>query len=291
MDHQQLEQAEKHIKNAWVAGAVSAILTFIYSMIGAFNDEFRYTYGLDTWSLLDVALIAGLAYGVYRKKRYCALGLLIYFIASKFIMAASTGQFTGGFLSMLFAYFFFQGTRAAFQVHRHRIEQGEVEKAVRKKGIGYYAGISLGAFIIVICASLIIIGSFSPEIEVIPGKQLNKKYLNFIWEQGIVDRAEEVQYWYSDGFLDFKTGFYLFTDKKVVMYNESWEEPLISVPYSDILDIEFLPDASFIEDSRITLTLKDHTIVYFPVSSDNGGDIKYYERLLEIWSLYTSNIP
>ena len=287
MDDQQLDQAEKHVKRAWIAGAVSGALTLVFSLIGTYNDDFRYKYGFDSWSLVDVALIAGLTYGIYRKNRFSALGLLIYFVGSKLVMAASTGQFTGGFLSLLFAYFFFQGTKATFQIRKHLIETGEIIKEKRKRGVGYYIGISLGSVFIIVIGSLMVIGFFSPEIEVIPGKQINKKYLNFVWEQGIVDRSEEIQYWYSDGFGDFKNGFYLFTNKKVVVYSKDWEEPAIIVPYTQIVDVEFEQDPSFYEDSRITLVLNDSSTVFFPVSSENGGDEKYYERLVEIWNSYS----
>ncbi len=287
MNDQQLEQAEKHIKRAWIAGAVSGTLTLVFSLIGTYNDDFRYKYGIDNWSLLDVAIIVGLTYGIYRKNRFSALALLIYFVGSKLILVASTGQFSGGFLSLLFAWFFFQGAKATFQIHKHLIETGEIIKEKRKRGFGYYFGISFGFVIILLIGSLIVIGIFSPEIEVIPGKQINKKYLNFVWEQGIVDRSEEIQYWYSDAIGDFKNGFYLFTNKKVVVSSKEWEEPAIIVPYSQIVNIEFKQDPSFFEDSQMTLVLDDSSTVFFPVSSENGGDKKYYERLVEIWNSYS----
>lgn len=277
----QLQQAKKHVKNAWIAGAISASLTLILSLLGVYIDEIRIEYGYDTWSLFDAALIAGLTYGIYRNNRFCALGLLVYFIVSNFGMAISTGQIPG-LLSLLFVYFFFQGTRATFKIHKHKIENGEIIKG--KKGLGYYFGISLVGLIFLGIGALLVIGYFSPEIEVIPGKQVNKKYLNFVREQGIVDHSEDIQYWYSDAYGDFKYGFYFFTNKKVVVYSKKWEEPAMIIPYSQIADIEFEQDTSFFEDSRITLILMDSSSVYFPVSSENGGDKKYYDRLVQMWN-------
>lgn len=74
-----------------------------------------------------------------------------------------------------------------------------------------------------------------------------------------------------------------------MVYSKDWEEPLISVPLSDILNIEFEEDPSFIEDSRITLLLNDETTVFFPVSSENGGDKKFYTRLREVWNTYNGS--
>lgn len=284
MNEQQLERAEKHIKYAWIAGTISATITFLFSMVGAFNDEFRIQYGLDTWSLIDVALIAGLAYGVYRKNRFCALGLLIYFVLSKFILAATSGQFAGGVVSLLFAYFYFQGTRATFQMHKHLVKSGEIVLKKGERGLGFYVSVFFGTLVVLSVVFLIVLGATSPDIEVIPGKQVDKEYLDFVWDQGIVDPSEEIQFWYSDAFSDFTDGFYLFTDKKVVIYSSAWSEPAIIIPYSQIVDIEFEQDPSFIEDSRITLVLVDNSTVYFPVSSENGGDYKFHERLVEVWN-------
>ncbi len=284
MNNIQLEQAEKHIRNAWIVGAISTTITLLFSFIGAYNEDIRFKYGLDTWSLIDVALMAGLTYGIYKKKRFAALIFLIYFLLSKFIMAASTGQFTGGAMSLIFAYFLFQGTRSSFQLHRHLIDTGEIVKDDRKKGVWYYVNASVIGLIVIIVIVLMVIGNNSPDIEVVPGKQLNKEYIDFIRNEGIIDKSENVKYWYSDGFTDFKDGFYFFTDKRVVVYSQEWDEPAIIIPYSEIVRIEFEQDPSFLEDSRITLELIDNTSVYFPISSENGGDEKYYSSLLETWN-------
>lgn len=286
MDSQQLEQTEKQIKQAWIAGSISAVITFIYSLLGAYNESIRLEYGVDTWTLIDVALLAGLSYGIYKKSRFCALSLLIYFIASKFILMASTGQFTGGVVSLVFAYFFFQGTLATFKYHKHLKEASNDETKQRNKGFGYYFGVSLGSLLVLLFIVLMVIGSISPEIEVIPGKQVNEEYIKFVYDEDILSENEEIQFWYSDAVLDFKEGFYFFTDKKVVVYSQQWQNPLISIPFSEITYIEFAQDPSFFEDSRITLTLIDDSIIFFPVSSDNSGDERFYGRLFELWQLY-----
>ena len=167
-DNINIPQLEKHIKNAWIAGATSAIITFIFSLVGAYNDDIRYEYGFDTWSLLDVALIAGLTYGIYKKSRFSALAMLIYFVVSKFAMAASTGEFTGGFLSLVFAYFYFQGTKASFQLHKYKLNYEEENEKGISRGFGFYFGVTMSVIIILVFGCLVVIGTMSPEVEVIP---------------------------------------------------------------------------------------------------------------------------
>lgn len=284
LENNQLVQIEKHIKNAWIAGIFSAVITFIYSIIGSFNEAVRFEYGIDMWSLLDVALVLGLTYGVYKKNRYSALGLLIYFVVSKIIMVATTGQFSGGIVSLLFIYFYFQGTKATFQLHKLLLETRELNGENKESKKRSYLSIILISIVAVVLILLIVIGVMSPEVEVIPGRQVNKEYVSFIREEGLIHQNEKIQYFYSDAVIDFKDGFYLITDEKVIVYCQDWEEPSIAVPYYQIIDIEFESDPSFINDSKITLFLDDDSTVFFPVSSEYGGDTKFYDRLVELWN-------
>lgn len=284
MDNQQLATAHNNIKNAWIAGVFSASITLIFSILGAISEDFRFKYGFDLWTLLDAALIAGLAYGIYRKNRYCAVILFVYFVISKIGGVISTGQFTGAFMAIVIAYFYFQGAKATFQIHKHKSENQEISQTVKSRGIGFYIALFFGSIISIIFIFLLIIGSIAPELEVLPGKQINKKYLNFIRDQGIVDYSEKIHYWYSNGMFDFKEGFYFFTDEKVVVYCKDWEEPAIITPYSDIIDIQFFRDSSFLEDSEIDLLLKDSSTVFFPVSSDNDGDLRFKNKLIQVWN-------
>jgi len=281
MDEQALRHAERHIKNAWIAGIISAAVTFIFSAIGAFSQTVQFKYGFDTWALIDVALIAGLTFGIYKKSRFCALSLLIYFVLSKVAMAAYIGKFTHGIGALLFGYFFFQGTRATFQIHKHLVETGQKHK--KKRGTIFYLGAGILGLIIIAVGYLMILGSLSPPTEVIPGNLLNKKYSTFIREQILIEHGDEIIYWYSDGFSDFKSGFYFFTKEKVIVFCKDWEDPAIIMPFTIIEDIKFEYNPSFFEDSRIILMLNKDTEVYFPVSSEKGGDKKFYNALTKMW--------
>ncbi|MBK8794754.1 MAG: hypothetical protein IPN59_16925 [Holophaga sp.] len=112
-----LEAALKKIKTAAIAGAISAGMTLVFVLISVLITPFFKM----TWaSLVDVALIAGLSYGVYRKSRVSALALLCYFVYAKiyffFIdpLYASAGLITGA----IFIYFFYQGVIGCIQYSR-----------------------------------------------------------------------------------------------------------------------------------------------------------------------------
>lgn len=278
----QVMKEEKHIRNAWITGTISAILTFIVSMIGAYSENVRMQYGCDTWTLLDVALIAGLTYGIYRRNRYCALGMLIYYLTCKFIAAASTGKFTGGIMAIIFAYFFFQGTRASFKLHKYMHKE---EAQVLKNGRSwkFYTFIGFLTIILIPILILVVMAALGPDTEVVPGKMLNVKYVNFIRGNKLIEPTEQIEYWYSDALVDFRNGFYVLTDRKVLLYCKDWEKKSITVPFSSISDIQFQKETSFFEVSRITIFLSDGSTVFFPVSNENNGDEKFFKRMRQMW--------
>jgi len=59
----------------WVAGVIAGFFTTFCVMTGCF--------GLNKYYIVDVAILFGLTYGVYRRSRTCAVLLLAYDVASQ----------------------------------------------------------------------------------------------------------------------------------------------------------------------------------------------------------------
>ena len=110
----------KKIKHGWVAALFSAGVTLVVTLIAMSGTEIL---GFSAWELFDVALILGLAFGIYKKSRTCAVLMLIYFIASKVLIMAETGKPTGIPMALVFAYFFWQGVSGTFAYHKLKKHQ------------------------------------------------------------------------------------------------------------------------------------------------------------------------
>jgi len=110
-----LQKAENAIKGAWIAGIISGSITLFVTILAIVGVRI---FNFSAWTLLDVILVFGLAYGIYRKNRACAVILFIYFILSKIYMIIALGAVTGLPVAILFAYFFFQGIRGTFAYHK-----------------------------------------------------------------------------------------------------------------------------------------------------------------------------
>jgi hypothetical protein len=280
MEDRDLTKLHKHIRNAWIAGCISASITLLVSVLSIYFPDITKTTGIDAWSIVDAMLVAGLSYGIYRESRFCAAGLLVYFIIAKIIMAIDTQNFQGVAQGLVFIYFFFQGAVSTFQLRKYKVETGMAREASHRKL--YYAlggvGGALGAAFIV----LFVAAALGPEDEVIPGRQLKARYAREIEELGLLDKNEELAYFYSDAFYSIRNGLYFFTDRKVVLYNEDWEKAKIIVPYNAIVNIE-LVDGPKAEKRRINIYQRPNTVLSIPLPDKGSGYRQYYDLLVRNW--------
>jgi hypothetical protein len=106
---------EKHVGRAWTAATIQAGLTLILGLLAAFG-VFS-APGFDAWIIVDAAILGGLAYGVWRRSRVCALLLLLYSVANE-IYAAFDESAHFSIWRLIFIYFYFRGTIQLFREHR-----------------------------------------------------------------------------------------------------------------------------------------------------------------------------
>ena len=105
-----IKDAERAVKDASFFGllalSISLILTLVYSSGAGFAH-------VSFWNWLDLVLLAGFSWGIYKQNRYAAMGMLIYFIGSKLFFWASEQALIGVPVAAVIAYFFWRGYRGA----------------------------------------------------------------------------------------------------------------------------------------------------------------------------------
>jgi len=109
------EDIRKKIKSAWVAAAISGSITLVVTLVAMSGTDIL---GFSAWELIDVGLIFGLAFGIYKKSRACAVVMLTYFVISKIILMVQSGKPSGVVLSIIFIYYFWQGVSGTFAYHK-----------------------------------------------------------------------------------------------------------------------------------------------------------------------------
>lgn len=110
------EDVEKRITRAWVAGAISGSFTLLFTVLAVSGAS--QLGGMNVWSFLDVVLIFGLTFGIYKKSRTCAVLMFLYYAGSKALLFMENGAAgTGLGLGIIFIIFFGMGIAGTFQYH------------------------------------------------------------------------------------------------------------------------------------------------------------------------------
>lgn len=107
-----MEKAERNIKIAVIAGAISGAVTLIFALTGAL--------GFTKWSLIDAFIAFGLTFGIYKKSRVCAVALFAYWLGGKILTMVIQPDLIVPSLvgAILFGIFFFRGIQGTFAYHR-----------------------------------------------------------------------------------------------------------------------------------------------------------------------------
>ncbi len=103
------------IKGAWIAGCISGGITLGAVLLSLAGTSIL---GFSAWQMLDVAIIFGLAFGIYKKSRTCAVIMLVYFIANRIFMMIEVGKPVGIVLGLVFAYYFVRGVIGTFEYQK-----------------------------------------------------------------------------------------------------------------------------------------------------------------------------
>ena len=114
-----LETAERYIKNAWIAGIISLVLTGLFAI---FSEPYFW---------LDFVFAGVLIFGVYKKNVISAVTLLVYFVISK-IYQFSTGEFNifALIISIIFINYFFLGALGVIKYRKIKKHKGSTIKGI-----------------------------------------------------------------------------------------------------------------------------------------------------------------
>jgi hypothetical protein len=106
-----LKEAEAQIKLAWQAGIVYGTLSLIVVLLSLAGYDF--TGLIDASGLIDVCLIFGLSFGIYKKSRVAAVIMLVYFAFNQAWIIIEIKRFPG-LISWIFLILFLRGVQGTF---------------------------------------------------------------------------------------------------------------------------------------------------------------------------------
>ena len=113
-DSRKLLEAKEDVKRAMSASAIVAGLDLLLAILSLFGVKIL---GADLWILLDVVVVGGLAYGIYRFSRTCAVLMCVYYLLLCILFWRTMGL-GAVVVRAVFLYFFCRGAQATFEYHK-----------------------------------------------------------------------------------------------------------------------------------------------------------------------------
>jgi hypothetical protein len=105
--------AERMVVGGWLAAAIAGLTTLVFALASSF--------GLNHYNLVDAALLLGLAYGISRRSRTCAVLALAYHILNRAMLysARDVPPITT-VITLIFAALYVLGVIGTFVHHARR---------------------------------------------------------------------------------------------------------------------------------------------------------------------------
>ncbi|MFS0612127.1 hypothetical protein [Lederbergia ruris] len=136
MAHGKIEQDVK-------MAALIAIIMSILTIISVIISKIWGLLSISWWSLMDVILLLGLAYGIYKKSRICAVLLFILFVLNQIILFIDMGTVITLPIAIVFGYLLLKGVQATFIYHKKKGPNNTEKKVVEG---GWYKRFDLLSF-------------------------------------------------------------------------------------------------------------------------------------------------
>jgi len=280
-----MEKATSAIKNAWIAGAISGVLTMIVALIGAF--------GYDLWNLIDAFLILGLSFGIYKKNRACAVILFVYWIGGKILqivelgVQGQVGSSIGTLpIAIIFGYYFFQGIRGTFAYRRivkeetkeEKIESESINKKSKRKPFLISCGVA-AAVVVAIAVGLIIWFASGPQGGVLMSNEMEEYALEYIEQHNLLNDTESlIAYYDVTVSLDGSEAAILTTER--VIYHKDGRT--VSIDLKDVDDVQHRYDN--ISGDIIEVRSKSGMRLKIEIAPWNNGE-SFYNALMDAWKI------
>ncbi|TNE57926.1 MAG: hypothetical protein EP340_07075 [Alphaproteobacteria bacterium] len=277
------EEAIKASRNGAIAALISATLTFAIMVIATqSNVSEELAYFNDPWLLTDVGLLVILAIFVWRRSRVASVLLLAYFLISQILVRFETGNVRGVYLSLIFVYFYIKAIQGAFAFHRISRDEDPDYKAMRLWHLIVGGPVAVAVFGVLV---LVLGGSFGifPATYVQAGDELSQKNIDVLMANNIIEKGDEIEYFYSEGLFSILEGGQLLVQDRVIVYtqNEAEGVDIYEILYDNIESIELLSSGSIFSDAeyRVIGSRGEEWVVLW-LSTEDEGDHKFLSALL-----------
>jgi hypothetical protein len=276
------EEAIKATKNGAIAACISACITLLFVLYAIFsNDNKSFAIWNDPSNFFDIVLIICCAFGIYKKSRFAAVLIFVYFIFAKIVIGIESGKFSGIGMGLVFLYFYGKAIQGAFAFHK--IEKAENPNYKSTPKWMYYAVIPIIViFLAMIGFGLMSITGVVPSTEVQIGAKMQLKDQNTLISNSIISTNDKILYFYSGGLTSILEGGSVLTEDRVILYlkDENKELKVYELYFDDIASVELIQTGNSMNDSIYRINGRQPGAwLQLALSAENRGDVLFIEAL------------
>lgn len=276
------EEAIKATKNGAIAACISAFITLLFVLYAIFsNDNKSFAIWNDPSIFFDIIIIFCCAFGIYKKSRFAAVLIFVYFIFAKIVIGIESGKFSGIGMGIVFLYFYGKAIQGAFAFHK--IEKAENPNYRSTPKWVYYTGIPFFIiFLALMGFGLMSMTGAVPSTEVQTGAKMQLKDKNTLISNSIISTNDKILYFYSGGLTNVLEGGSVLTEDRVILYfkDENQALKVYELYFDDITSVELIQMGNFMNDSiyRVNGQQPDAWL-QLALSAENRGDVLFVEAL------------
>jgi len=276
------ELALKASKNGAIAALISGVVTlaiFVYALSA--NAEGTLGLWNDPALVVDIVIIFACAFGMFRQSRAAAITMTVYWVISKAYIFLETGALTGPLMSVIFLYFFAKAIQGTFAYHKIRkVEDPSYRAAPRWY---YFVGVpTIALLFLIVALGLLTMTDYVPSTNVLSGSDVSIKDKDALIASGVLYMDDEIELFYSYGFLSVLEGGNILTDRAVITYfvDENDELAIYEFEFDQIESVELYEEGNYLTDSiyKINSFGEDNWFTV-ELSTEEGGDVRFVEAL------------
>jgi len=232
----------------------------------------------DLWKLLDVAIVGGLAFGIRRRSRTCAIGLTAFYVISRTSLAIAEERMFCVVVPAVMTFYFAKSIEGTVVYHRLRRQQDPEYRAAAK---WTYWLLIPGTAVVVLMVALAIVGSLALPTAVVGGDEMKPSHEALLRERGVLLEGEQVVMFYSNAMFSILDDGNMLTNSRVVSYETIDGQLFVyDAAYEDIVEVTVLPEgSSFWGITMIEITTSSEESFYVLVSTESGGDKRFLADL------------
>jgi len=279
------EAIRKVVTQGAIASFVSAGMTSLVVAYAILSDaQGLFKIWNDPLNIFDILLIIACGVGILWYSRTASVVLFVYYVVAKIYASIESGNLNGIFIGVIFLYFFGRAVQGTFKYHRLRRAENASYRAAPKWI--YIFGIPIGLVVFAIMGvGLMTAVGVLPSTEVVIGSDMPQKDRDMLVDNEILLPNEQIQMFYSNGFISILEDGNVLTDKRVVSYETiDGKLQIFATSFEKIGEVNVVKNGDYIDPTIIEVWTKDGSGFRVLLSTENGGDKKFISALKEKYS-------